>query len=239
MKKTNKFQYGQTTEEMNYWIKNRSILADLYKSEKYFFEKILPNVGSVLDIGCAAGGSALFCREIRTNLQYFGIDVSSNLIDIAKKRFAESKYTSFFHYDGETIPFEDSTIEFVFSFGVFHHLINWKELIAEALRVSSKYFLFDIRCWQNSSIVDGQTSFQKLALSGEWDQKSTIPYNLISFNELLDFLKNFKSAGHNVNVFGYWGKPTSLAVTPANEVLMTSILIEKNSILPEIHMVLE
>lgn len=226
--------YGQNSKEVNYWISNRSKISELYKSEKYFFEKVLPQVHSVLDIGCAAGGSALFTRELGTHPKYAGIDVSSNLINVAKERFSDTKETEFYLYDGKQIPMKDSSIEFVFSFGVFHHLINWKELVSEALRVSQKYFLFDIRCWQSDSIVDGSVSFQKLALAGEWDQKSVIPYNLISFNELFDFLKNLKNDGFDISVFGYWGKPTDLAVTPAKEVFMTSILIEKNHAQPEI-----
>jgi hypothetical protein len=77
-------------------------------------------------------------------------------------------------------------------------------------------------------------SYQKIALAGEWDKKSVIPYNLVSFNELFGFFKYLKNDGLDISVFGYWGKPTDLAVTPANEVFMTSILIEKNNAQPEI-----
>jgi hypothetical protein len=115
-------------------------------------------------------------------------------------------------------------------------LNHWKKMVDEALRVSSKYVLFDIRVWDQETLIDNKKSYQKLALGGEWDQKSVIPYNIISMNELTNILTNFCDKGISSRCFGYHQKPTSLAVTPAKKVLMLSILLEKNADQPEIEL---
>src|SRR3989344_6827304 len=110
MKQKEDFKYGQNTAEVDYWVQNRSKLSDLYKSERHFFDKVILKVDSVLDIGCAAGGSALFCRELGTASKYLGIDVSSSLVEVAKKRFSEMSNTNFIIYDGTTVPLADNSV---------------------------------------------------------------------------------------------------------------------------------
>jgi 2-polyprenyl-3-methyl-5-hydroxy-6-metoxy-1,4-benzoquinol methylase len=63
---------------------HRNKLSDLYKSENYFFASTIKLCNSILDIGCAAGGGALFSRELKKELTYTGIDVSLELISAAK-----------------------------------------------------------------------------------------------------------------------------------------------------------
>ncbi len=221
--------YGLNINEVEFWKNHRSKLNDLYNSERHFFTPTIQAVNSVIDLGCAAGGSALFSREANDSIRYTGIDISSELIDASKIRFKDSKNTEFIHFDGETIPLKDNHSEFCFSFGVFHHLNHWKEMIDEAMRVSSKYTLFDLRVWENQTICDNENSYQKLALSGDWDNESVIPYNVISFNELISHLKSLCKEGISCSAYGYYAAPTALAITPAEKVLMLSVLFNKCS----------
>ena len=57
--------YGETIGSLNYWNNHRNNLGDLYHSERLFLEPTLKDVESVLDIGCAAGGSYNFCKEAK------------------------------------------------------------------------------------------------------------------------------------------------------------------------------
>jgi SAM-dependent methyltransferase len=236
MIKTNPDGYGLTPEMVEYWVQHRSKLSDLYQSERYFFDNVLNKSQNVLDVGCAAGGSALFTREANPDLTYYGIDISSNMIETAAQRFKDFPKTNFIHFDGLNIPLENNTIDLCFSFGVFHHVPDWKRLALEALRVSRNFVLFDMRLHDAPSLINSLESYQKLELGGVWDNTSTIPYNVVSFDELFAFLKILKSKQIASNLFGYYGKPTKFAVTPVKEVLMASILLTKNQSAPTIHM---
>lgn len=227
--------YGADSDSVNYWIEHRSKLSDLYKSESYFLIDALKNSKTVLDIGCAAGGSALFTREANPSINYFGIDISANMIEAAALRFKNATNTKFLHFDGSHIPLEEKSIDLCFSLGVFHHVPDWKTFTREALRISDKFVLFDIRTWDQASLINSKESYQKLALSGNWDGISTIPYNIISFNELFGFLTQLKFEGISSKVYGYYGKPTELAVTPAKTVAMLSLLLSKTEVSPSIH----
>lgn len=226
--KIQKDGYGKMENAVEYWTAHRAKLSDLYPSERHFFEPMMKGSLSTLDIGCAAGGSALFSREVNPELAYVGIDVSQDLIDGAQLRLGHLPNTEFISFDGHSLPFEDRRFDSVFSFGVFHHLNHWKELAVESLRVSSKYVLFDLRLWSKETLMDSSVSYQKLSLAGEWDQKSIMPYNVISMNDFLAFAHQLKQNGVSCKGFGYYRPPTDLAVTPAKEVLMLSVLLEKN-----------
>jgi SAM-dependent methyltransferase len=228
--------YGQTPEAVAYWVEHRSKIADLYDSEKHFFVPIVKNAKRVLDIGCAAGGSALFTHEVNPSAYYVGIDISSELISAAHDRLKHLPGLQFLQFDGVSIPLPEGSVDFCFSFGVFHHLNHWKSMITEALRVTSRYFLFDLRLWHQDTLVDSKISYQKLALSGMWDQKSIIPYNIISMDEFKSMAHEFTKVGISCKAYGYFKKTTDLAVTPAEEVLMLSILLEKNVAIPNVEL---
>lgn len=87
--------------------------------------------------------------------------------------------TKFIHFDGELIPMTNSSFDLFFSFGVFHHLDNWQKMLLDALKVSKRFILFDIRVCREKSIVAKENSFQKLALGGSWQGNSIISYNII------------------------------------------------------------
>lgn len=236
----NQSGYGSSTNGTEYWSTHRSKISDLYKSEQHFFNPTISKVGSVLDLGCAAGGSLCFTRELNPTIEYTGLDISEELITIAKARFHNEKDAKFVHFDGDILPVESNSVEFLFSFGVFHHLNDWKKMAHEVLRVSSKFVLFDLRLWSKESLVGSPLSYQKIALGeAEWDGKTIIQYNIQSFNEVFDFCSSLKEQSISSGLYGYYAKPTEFAVTPAKKVLMLAVLLEKNSSHPTIEMHIE
>ncbi len=85
--------------------------------------------GSILDFGCGNGRfAALFSK-----VEYFGIDISEELIKIAKKKFPEK---NFYVFDGLNIPFENNFFSFIFSIAVFHHIPskNLRQKVLKELR---------------------------------------------------------------------------------------------------------
>lgn len=235
----NQTGYGSTPNGAEYWSNHRSKLSDLYRSEKHFFVSTIQQADSILDLGCAAGGSLCFSREAKPGIHYTGIDISEDLIKKAQKRFSQESDAQFMQFDGKTIPLKDLTVDFSFSFGVFHHLNDWKEMAKELLRVSKRYVLFDIRLWEGSSLVGSPLSYQKIALGEVWDGKTIIQYNIQSFTEVFNFLTEQKNQNTSSFLYGYYAPPTEFATTPAKKVLMLAILLEKNSSTPGINLTIE
>ena len=102
------------------WSKKRNKITDLYKSEKFFFLKLINKSESYLDVGCAAGGFYKIIKSIKNNPTYYGFDISSDLIKLAKKSY---KLGKFYLYDGKTINFKKK-VDLTFSFGTLHHVNN-------------------------------------------------------------------------------------------------------------------
>ena len=91
---------------------------------------------SVLEIGC---GTGIDLRLFPETFDVHGIDLNDTALDIAKKI---SKF-DFRKYSITELPFEDSSIDFVFT----HQLLNYLEDdvlekgISEMYRVSGKYIM--------------------------------------------------------------------------------------------------
>jgi len=78
----------------------------------------------VLDLGC---GNGLMAGEIlKRGVKYYGIDISSGLIKIAKKKYAaeiKNKLVEFKVGDAcKKLPYQNSCFDHVISFAVLHHI---------------------------------------------------------------------------------------------------------------------
>jgi SAM-dependent methyltransferase len=77
----------------------------------------------VLDIGCGNGLMVPYVLE--KGAFYFGLDISDNLINIARERYAaeiEAGKAKFVVGEATDLPFKDNEFDFVMSFAVLHHI---------------------------------------------------------------------------------------------------------------------
>ena len=105
--------YGERISSLEYWQNNRQSVTDLYESERYFFEPIVKQIETVLDVGCAAGGFYNITREINSKIRYTGVDISPELINISKHRFPGIDFITF---NGELLPFLPDSFDIVYCF---------------------------------------------------------------------------------------------------------------------------
>lgn len=92
-----------------------------------FLEDPIKNNEKVLDVGCGSG--RLFELFSKKNIEYFGIDFSKKLIDIAKRKYLSDEpkkenklLPTFLVMDALSLPFENCFFDRVFSIAVFHHI---------------------------------------------------------------------------------------------------------------------
>lgn len=90
---------------------------------------------NVLDIGCGTGhGSNLLARHFKN---IYGIDISSDAIEYAKKNWQRENIT-FIVGSGTKIQFDDNTFDITVAFEVFEHIKDWKKFLSELKRVTKR-----------------------------------------------------------------------------------------------------
>ncbi len=90
---------------------------------------VLPDTGTVLDIGCGDGTIDQMILNQKPGLTITGID-------IIKRKETKIPVTVF---DGQTIPYPDNSFDSVLFIDVFHHTEDPVVLLREAVRVSKKH----------------------------------------------------------------------------------------------------
>ena len=81
----------------------------------------------VLDIGC--GNALMLPLVLEKGAFYFGLDISENLVEIARKKYAEevkNGKAKFVVGQATDIPFENEKFDFIISFATLHHIPSEK-----------------------------------------------------------------------------------------------------------------
>lgn len=91
--------------------------------------------GSVLEIGCGAGGFIKGIHEYRHDLRCVGVDISYHAIAVAKK---DSGDVEFIVGDAYHLPFSKGTFDAVIFFDVLEHVDKPEKMLQECNRVLKK-----------------------------------------------------------------------------------------------------
>lgn len=84
---------------------------------KFLFDNYLISGERVLDLGCGNGRYFQFFAE--KNVDYFGVDSSEKLIEIAKRRHPEGKFQL---AEALHLPFPNNFFDKIYSIAVLHHI---------------------------------------------------------------------------------------------------------------------
>ena len=93
---------------------------------------------AVLDFGCGTGTLTILLKESCPGAKITGIDIDVQILNKAIHKAREKKMDILFlNYDGEKLPFQDSSFNRVVSSLVFHHLDTdtKQKVLAEIYRV--------------------------------------------------------------------------------------------------------
>jgi ubiquinone/menaquinone biosynthesis C-methylase UbiE len=138
------FWQGQFGCHSGYMISGRNENNDA--NEFYIIrEKVLKHVKngeSLLDIGCASGGTYLHIKEYsKKKIKYKGTDFARNFVKACKERNPETEWEM---YDAREIHEKDNSWDNVLLYGVMDYLtqpnepLDWKKALDEAVRVAKK-----------------------------------------------------------------------------------------------------
>jgi len=147
-----------------------------------------PN-GKLVDIGCGSGNVIIQIAKKFPNLDLIGVEISSEILELAKKRAFETKLNEKIDFKNgsvEKLPFPDNSIDFMLSTLSLHH---WQEPtralkeIYRVLKINGIILIFDFR-------RDSRKFFYGLL---KFATKVVVPKALKRINEPLGSLQ----AGYN------------------------------------------
>jgi len=90
-----------------------------------------PAIQDILEIGCGTGIFTCELQSVCANLS--AVDISKDLIEIAKSRVDEKK-VKFTVGDAHYLPLQDETMDLILGCSVLHHL-DWEAAVSEFWRV--------------------------------------------------------------------------------------------------------
>ena len=134
---------------------------------------MLPDSGSVLDVGCGNGTISRLVMDASPGLRITGIDVMSRpACDIP-----------FEVYDGERFPQPDGSVDFVLFTDVLHHVDDPLVLLSEARRVAKKAIII------KDHLCDSGLARRILSIMdwvGNRPHGVVLPYNYLSSSQWQD-----------------------------------------------------
>ncbi|MBN1468483.1 MAG: class I SAM-dependent methyltransferase [Fusobacteriaceae bacterium] len=98
---------------------------------------------NILDIGCGNGRFLEKLSHIQENSYFYGIDLSSNAIELAKK----IRNINFSIGESETLNFANNSLDKIFCLNSFHHFPNIEKSLAEmerTLKIGGEIIIGDI-----------------------------------------------------------------------------------------------
>ena len=98
----------------------------------------LPAASRVLDLGCGAGRASV--ELLRRGFTLEGVDISQDMINLARKNAEQAGFTSEFHFqvgDAEQLPFADGSFDLIVSIGMLGvGPVSWgRSVMAELHRI--------------------------------------------------------------------------------------------------------
>jgi ubiquinone/menaquinone biosynthesis C-methylase UbiE len=115
-------------------------LVNGYKKKLQALMKDLP-VKNGLEIGSGEGFIIDYIREVRPEIRLVGSDISPALVQGSAK---SQPYAAWNVFQGENLPFKDSSFDLVLACEVMEHLHAPSEVFAEIKRVARRYVLISV-----------------------------------------------------------------------------------------------
>lgn len=223
----------KSEEILSFYSNNRQCWEDFYPSERWVFERIAGDaeeMGDVLDVGCAGGGLGAALSERFQLLSYTGIDIHEGIIDWAISNRVLTVPVEFYAADISTVQL-DRSFDVVVSLGCADWNLDTGSIIQACWdRVKpGGYFVVSLRLTTGSSVNDMSKSYQHINFSGDDPDPETANYVVTNCREALKMLNGLGPAPDLIGAYGYWGKPSSTAVTPFEQILFSVLFVRKGT----------
>lgn len=121
-----------------------------WEETRFLFDDYLIPGEKVLDLGCGNGRYFEFFKEKKVD--YFGVDSSEKLIEIARKRYPEGRFQL---AEALHLPFPNNFFDKIYSIAVLHHIPSKDfrlQVLKEAYRTLKPNGLLILTIWKFSRL---------------------------------------------------------------------------------------
>jgi len=230
----------KTKKIAEYFSINRVKWDQFYPSEKWIFERVAGpdgQMGSILDVGCAAGGLGLALGERFSLTEYVGVDINAPAIEHAGTK--RPQYSCPCHFICGDILTIDSLptdkYDKVFSLSCADWNIATEDIISECwkyVRVGG-HFILTLRLTPQQSLLNFSESFQYIYFEERMPAKAVevekAPYIVLNVHHALAILANLQPRPDHIMAYGYWGSPSPTARTKYDRLVFTALAVRKGN----------
>lgn len=217
----------ETDQISSYFSENRIKWEHFYKSERKLFELIEPTAkDKVLDIGCGCGGLGLALDEKFGISSYTGIDINSKAINVGRHLRPSSNLIAGDILDVSNISLKGQSFDLVCSLSCIDWNIQFSDMLSVAwghVKPGGK-FVATFRLCLKEGCTEMKDSYQYINYEGK-KEGEIAAYVVLNFQKLMSELRQFNPS--QIRGTGYWGSPSSTAVTPYDSLCFAAFSITK------------
>ncbi len=220
----------KTDEIHNYFSKNRVRWDQFYLSERKIFESIaLSSEKTVLDIGCGCGGLGLALNEKVGITSYTGVDINPAAIVKGRKLNSSATLIAGDILDETDASLDGRTFDLVCSLSCIDWNIQFAEMLLAAWRhvKPGGTFVSTFRLCLGEGSHKIKDSYQYINYEGK-KEGEIAAYVVLNCKNLITMLKDLNPSG--IKGIGYWGTPSSSAITPYQSLCFTAFSITKREL---------
>lgn len=212
---------------LQFFAERRGTSAEVYPSEWFFLKDRLKEGVSVLDIGCAQGGFAAVIAEHVCDFHYVGADINADMLACARTRFPQHTFIQV--REGDFSALGEESYDLVLVLGMLHLHETWRETLLAAWKRTKGTVIFDLREWEGATIEDKMHSYMTMdfAAKDNTHHAMRIPYILLNAADALRTVRRICAGAKRFSRYGYLHAPSSMAVTPAEWVMMNTWCAER------------
>ncbi|TGL68295.1 class I SAM-dependent methyltransferase [Leptospira kmetyi] len=210
-----------------YFNQNRIRWEQFYESEKKIIGRLpIDPEKEVLDIGCGCGGLGLALKEKFGLEKYTGVEINVQAAEAGRTMNPNAEILCGDILDLTKTSLKEKEYDVVFSLSC----VDWNVQYLDMLNAAWKhvkpggYFISTFRLTNLDGCNDMKRSYQYINYEGVREGEKA-SYVVLNASELFQQLKKFEPKA--VNAFGYWGAPSSTAITPYETLCFVAFSIQK------------
>jgi len=214
-----------TDQLARYFSTNRVTWQQFYESERTVIEQLHPDYSqTILDVGC--GGLGLALRDEFGVVNYTGVEINSEAADAARKMNSEAHI-----YCGDILrlvkdELREKSYSVVFSLSCIDWNVQFNDMLAAVWSCVQPggSLVATFRLTAGEGCDDISRSYQYINFDGEMKGEKA-SYVVLNANTLIQQLNSFDPSA--INAYGYWGTPSSTAVTPYERFCFSAFSVRK------------
>ncbi len=208
---------------------HRTSWEQFYESEKTILSRLGLGPGvSVLDIGCGCGGLGLALRERFGLTDYTGVEINHQAVRAAMEMNPAARFLAADILDVSHQELPEGNFDLVVSLSCIDWNVEFDRMLAKAYQYvrPGGFFLASFRLTDGEGVSDFGRSYQFINFEGRHEGEKA-PYVVLNGAELATRLLALHPA--EILGYGYWGVPSSTAVTPFERVCFTVVAVRKGN----------